>query len=98
MPNSHDLSSVDENSNANDIEISDERVKNAILFLTHPKVQSSPIDQKISFLKKKGLLQKEIEIALNQIKDQNAYFNRNEDAGDRGTQRLVILGKTSIYF
>ena len=37
----------------------DDQVANGVNFLTHPKVQSTPMDQRIDFLKNKGLSQEE---------------------------------------
>ena len=80
MSSAHHSSSIDgDTDTTKETEISDERVNNAILFLTHPKVLSSPIDQKISFLHKKGLSQKEIEVALGQLKADDINSTYNED-------------------
>jgi len=42
-------------------------VQSAIQFLEDPKVQSSPVSQRISFLESKGLTPQEIDVALGQV-------------------------------
>jgi peroxin-14 len=41
-----------------------EAVENAVRFLNHPKVQSSPLGKRMAFLKHKGLNDAEIALAL----------------------------------
>lgn len=45
-------------------ELREDFVKNAVSFLTHPKVRTSDRAQKIAFLEKKGLSSREIEEAF----------------------------------
>ena len=42
-------------------------IQSAVSFLADPKVQSSPISQRISFLESKGLTQQEIDLAMGQV-------------------------------
>ncbi len=43
---------------------SDKRIESAIAFLVHPQSQSAPMNQKVLFLKHKGLSQAEIDEAV----------------------------------
>uniref|UniRef100_A0A7S0V2V5 Peroxisomal membrane protein PEX14 n=1 Tax=Polytomella parva TaxID=51329 RepID=A0A7S0V2V5_9CHLO len=47
--------------------IREDQVKNAVAFLSHPKVKSSSIEAKRSFLERKGLTTAEIEAAFQQV-------------------------------
>ncbi|KAJ4974614.1 hypothetical protein NE237_007788 [Protea cynaroides] len=47
----------------------EEQVQNAIKFLSHPKVQGSPVIYRRSFLEKKGLTKEEIDEAFRRVPD-----------------------------
>jgi len=49
--------------------IREEQVQNAMKFLSHPKVRTSPIIHRRSFLEKKGLTQEEIDEAFRRVPD-----------------------------
>lgn len=49
--------------------IREEQVQNAVKFLSHPKVQGSPVIYRRSFLEKKGLTKEEIDEAFRRVPD-----------------------------
>ncbi|MCO5592034.1 hypothetical protein L7F22_046028 [Adiantum nelumboides] len=49
--------------------IREDQVKNAVDFLSHPKVRGTPMVQRFSFLERKGLSREEIEEAFRRCPD-----------------------------
>lgn len=47
--------------------IREEQVQNAVKFLSHPKVQGSPVIYRRSFLERKGLTKEEIDEAFRRV-------------------------------
>jgi peroxin-14 len=54
-----------------------ELIKNAVVFLSDPKTQSSPLAQRIQFLEAKGLTGPEIEVAFKQVSNQTTALAHN---------------------
>ncbi|KAK4793679.1 hypothetical protein SAY86_024114 [Trapa natans] len=49
--------------------VREEQVQNAVKFLSHPKVQASPVIYRRSFLEKKGLTKEEVDQAFRRLPD-----------------------------
>ena len=47
----------------------EDQVKNGVTFLTHPKVKDASMDERITFLKNKGLTDEEINEAVKQARE-----------------------------
>lgn len=62
--------------------IREEQVQNAIKFLSHPRVQGSPVVHRRNFLERKGLTKEEIDEAFRRVPDQSP---------------AVASGQTSTY-
>ncbi|XP_049850486.1 peroxisomal membrane protein PEX14-like [Schistocerca gregaria] len=59
----------------------------AVAFLKNPRIKSSPLDQKISFLlQKKGLTEAELEIALTRAGFSNSTRSSRESAANRNSE------------
>lgn len=55
----------------------EDQVKNGVTFLTHPKVKDASMDERLTFLKNKGLTDEEINEAVKQAREKTG-----EDSGD----------------
>lgn len=54
--------------------IREDQVQNAMKFLSHPKVRTSPIIHRRSFLEKKGLTREEIDEAFRRVPVSDLFF------------------------
>ncbi|KAL6073869.1 hypothetical protein QOT17_004562 [Balamuthia mandrillaris] len=76
--------------------IREEQVQNALKFLTHPKVQSSPLGKRIAFLEHKGLNDDEISEALKRANVSSAEIKAAAAATAATTSVAAPVSSSSL--
>ncbi|URE43269.1 Peroxisomal membrane anchor protein (Pex14p) conserved region [Musa troglodytarum] len=77
----------------------EDQVQNAVKFLSHPKVRSSPVVHRRSFLEKKGLTKEEIDEAFHRVPDppSNAATGEAYTTGPAGVLASSGVGTALLF-
>mmetsp|Transcript_7558 Transcript_7558/g.13178 ORF Transcript_7558/g.13178 Transcript_7558/m.13178 type:complete len:765 (+) Transcript_7558:174-2468(+) len=71
----------------------EDQVVNGVAFVTHPKVKEAPLEERVSFLKNKGLTQEEIDEVLKRANDQESgAAGEKPGEGEQGPSAQAAAG------